>query len=132
MQNLDRLNRYRVQPDNYVAGDHGNGMFQFRMRQDGPPFKVIASSDCGWDHVSVSTPARCPTWEEMETVRRMFFEPHETVMQLHPPLADYVNDHPFCLHLWRPQAATLPRPPQWMIGGMSQAEADAAMHAEGW
>src|SRR4051812_741308 len=119
MRNLESLNRYRVQLDGHDAGDHGNGAFQFRMSPDGPGFRVIASSGYGWDHVSVSTMTRCPTWGEMEAVRRMFFEPHETVMQLHPPLADYVNDHPYCLHLWRPHSAPLPRPPKWMIGGMS-------------
>jgi hypothetical protein len=28
--------------------------------------RVIASDGEGWDHVSVSLPDRCPTWEEMK------------------------------------------------------------------
>jgi hypothetical protein len=68
----------------------------------------------------------------MEYVRRLFFQDTETVMQLHPPLADYINQHPYCLHLWRPHAVALPRPPQWMVGGMSQDDADAAMRADGY
>lgn len=117
MRNLELLERFRVHFDGYEAGDHGNGAFevpspimsQIRLR-------VIASDGDGWDHVSVSVEGRCPTWHEMEFIRRLFFQDQETVMQLHPPLADYINHHPYCLHLWRPHAAPLPRPPKWMVG----------------
>ena len=70
----------------------------------------------GWDHVSVSAKNRTPTWAELEYVRKLFFKPHETVMQLHVPESDHVNCHPFCLHLWRPQNEKIPRPPEWMVG----------------
>lgn len=56
---------------------------------------------CGWDHVSVSTKRRTPTWEEMCFIKSLFFEPEETVVQFHPAESEYVNVHPFCLHLWR-------------------------------
>lgn len=80
--------------------------------------KVIASNDTvlGWDHVSVSLPNSCPTWVEMEHVKREFFEDHEAAMQLHVPVADHVNCHAYCLHLWRPHAMEIPRPPSWMVG----------------
>lgn len=74
-------------------------------------YTVIASWGEGWDHVSVSTPTRCLSWMEMEYIRRVFFEDHETVMQIHPPVSDYVNVHPYCLHLWRPQNQSIPTPP---------------------
>lgn len=66
---------------------------------------VVASDGGGWDHVSVSTASRCPTWNEMAWVKQQFFREDECVMELHPAKADYINDHPFCLHLWRPQTA---------------------------
>lgn len=65
--------------------------------------KIICSDGWGWDHVSVSTHTRCPTWEEMCFVKDLFFEADEVVMQLHPAKSSYVNHHDFCLHLWRPQ-----------------------------
>lgn len=65
---------------------------------------VIFSEGLGWDHVSVSLPTRCPTWEEMCYVKNVFFDEHEAVMQLHPPRSEYVNNHPYCLHLWKPQS----------------------------
>jgi len=64
---------------------------------------VRTSDGGGWDHVSVSFKTRCPTWDEMCMVKRWCFEEEEAVMQIHPPKSDYRNEHPFCLHLWRPQ-----------------------------
>jgi hypothetical protein len=69
-----------------------------------------------WDHVSVSTATRCPTWEEMEFIKRLFFERDETAMQLHVPARDHINNHPYCLHLWRPLDQPIPRPPAIMVG----------------
>ena len=62
---------------------------------------VIASDGLGWEHVSVSMENRCPTWEEMCKVKALFWDADDLVVQLHPPKGDYVNQHPFCLHLWR-------------------------------
>lgn len=124
------------------------------MRVDGPPrtnagafvgkcrsarLHIIASDGGGWDHVSVSLPTRCPTWDEMCWVKRLFFEPHEVVMQLHPAESDHINNHQHCLHLWRPQTqeeieairiewadswpygeiqspGAIPAPASWMVG----------------
>jgi len=92
-----------------------NGAFLIN-RDNGPSLSVIASDQCGWDHVSVSLPARCPTWEEMCFVKDLFFDPQEAVMQLHPPRSDYVNCHPCCLHMWRPHNRSIPLPPSLMVG----------------
>jgi len=40
----------------------------------------------------------------------------DCVVQYHPPRSEYVNNHPFCLHLWRPAGLDLPLPPAWMVG----------------
>lgn len=74
---------------------------------------VIESFGGGWDHVSVSilNVDRCPRWSEMCMIKDLFFESHENVMQLHPQQDRYVNNHPYCLHLWRPQNQEIPLPP---------------------
>jgi hypothetical protein len=78
---------------------------------------VVASTGEGWDHVSVSLEDRCPTWEEMEFIKKLFFRDDETAMQLHVPETDHVNVHPNCLHLWRPNdGREIPRPPSIMVG----------------
>lgn len=65
--------------------------------------RVIVSAGQGWDHVSVSLPNRCPTWEEMDFVKNLFFKEDEVAMQLHVNGKTKINLHPYCLHLWRPQ-----------------------------
>jgi len=92
------------------------GAFLLAHPRTGVDLRVIASDGGGWDHVSVSLPNRCPNWVEMEATRRAFFDDDETVIQIHPPLTDYVNCHPHTLHLWRPQNAEIPRPPAVFVG----------------
>lgn len=87
----------------------------FDLERDGVQIRVLMSTGDGWDHVSVSTPSRCPTWEEMHWIKGLFFRPEEAVMQLHPPEADYRNLHPYCLHMWRPQRQEIPLPPGILV-----------------
>jgi hypothetical protein len=84
----------------------------------GCELKIIASGadETGWEHVSVSTPRRPPNWQEMCFVKDLFWEPEECVMQLHPPASQYVNNHPHCLHMWRPIRETIPLPPAILVG----------------
>lgn len=132
MRNLMLLDQYRLRNAG-IYGDHGCGAFVVPSKTDGQSLRVIASSDLGWDHVSVSRTNRCPNWPEMEQIRRLFFKDDESVMQYHAPIADYVDGskygHPYCLHLWRPHGSQLPAPPKWMVGGMSPAEAEEQMRA---
>lgn len=73
--------------------------------------------DCqDFEHVSVSHAKRCPTWEEMEFVRHLFWGPDETVVQIHPPASAKVNYHETCLHLWRDVRASV-RVPGWQLLG---------------
>ena len=87
-------------------------------------FRVIASHGMDWDHVSVSLPNRCPNWEEMCFVKSVFFDDEETVMQLHPPKSKWISNHPYCLHLWRPQKEGIPLPPEIMVGVKVWGELD--------
>ena len=133
MRNLFELNRFRVVNADVVrhwgsVGDDTCGFFVVPSPIDGKEMKVIASCGCGWEHVSVSRMNRPPNWREMEAIKSMFFG-DDTVMQLHVPRSDHVNDHPNCLHLWRPTEVEIPRPSSWMVGGCSQSEAIAAYDA---
>lgn len=129
MRNLYLLDGYRVRHPRIKAyygtyGDDTCGVFDVPSPIDKAPLRVIASIGAGWEHVSVSRPNRCPNWPEMSFVKGCFFTDLETVMELHVPRDDHVNDHPNCLHLWRPIDGIIPRPPKWMVGGMSEDEAD--------
>lgn len=95
-------------------GDGNNGMFELWVH--GEWVAVVVSDGFGWDHVSVSTTSHVPSWEQMCFVKDVFFGPEEVVMQLHPRASQYVNYHPFCLHLWRPQFEPIPEPPAMLVG----------------
>ena len=81
--------------------DGNNGQFVVKTPRMKRPLYVQASDGAGWEHVSVSLPHRCPTWEEMCLIKRMFWDEDDLVVQLHPVAADYINCHPTCLHMWR-------------------------------
>lgn len=91
------------------------GAFIVPSPRSGAKLMVVASNGAGWDHVSVSLRNRCPTWDEMERVKRLFFLPTETAMQLHVQPSAHVSVHPNCLHIWRPQDTGIPMPPEWMV-----------------
>lgn len=80
-----------------------------------------------WDHVSIS-PADIkltPSWDDMCLIKDIFFKEDEAVIQIHPPKAEYVNQMPNCLHLWRWNEGEMTLPPSWMVGikkGQTQEE----------
>lgn len=78
----------------------------------------LASNGMDWEHVSVSIPteSRCPTWEEMCFVKSQFWDDTDCVVQFHPPSSQYVNNHEFCLHLWKPTNKEIETPPAIMVG----------------
>jgi hypothetical protein len=98
-----------------TAADGNNGLFMVKLARN-QTLKVIVSDQMGWEHVSVSRADRCPVWEEMTAVKDLFWDAEDTVMQLHPPRSDWVNNSATCLHLWRPIGVEIPRPPALMVG----------------
>lgn len=104
-----------IYPEEYrILGNPGHpGAFTVKFQ--GRALKIIASDLFDWDHVSVSLAHRCPTWEEMCCVKSLFWELDDCVMQVHPSPKDYVNVHPYCLHLWRPQKIEIPLPPTILV-----------------
>lgn len=124
MRNLRTLDQYRDTHSQFVKmvgiGDGGKGRFFIPFKPTGMTLQAIASDgdppEVMWEHVSVSLPSRCPLWPEMCYIKELFFEPHETVMQLHVPPEDHINFHPYCLHLWRPIGIEIPRPPSILVG----------------
>lgn len=104
----DQYERFRVNTE-LGMGDKQNGKLLVRSRNG--MFVVLFSNGMGWEHVSVSRGDRPPTFAEMEQFRLLFWGTDSTVMQLHVPRRRWVNQHPNCLHLWRPIDIELPLPP---------------------
>lgn len=111
--------RWRKGPYGSNPGDDF-GAFEI----DGPcnqRLKILASpgdanENIPWEHVSVSCMNRCPNWAEMCYVKDIFWDLEDTVMQLHVPKSQWINQHPYCLHLWRPLKEGIPLPPSIAVG----------------
>jgi hypothetical protein len=124
MRDLTELDKYRVKPDAVDPRYEGAFVVPRPMVVTHPMAKqlggddfvltvqlcIIASNDGGWDHVSVSVRDRCPTWDEMEHIAKLFFKENEVAMQLYVPATDHINNMPFCLHWWRPHSKLKPIP----------------------
>lgn len=115
MRNFDHLEERRVDHPIFGMGDKENGVFDLKLPGSRLTFTVIASNGGGWEHVSVSTEERIPRWHEMQNIKDLFFKNEEAVMQLHPPKSMYENNHPYCLHLWRPLNQDIPLPDMSMV-----------------
>lgn len=114
MKSLEELKQDR----RIIVQETGNdgGWAVGYLRGSRKPAMIIFSWGGGWDHVSVSYKNRCCSWEEMCEVKDIFFREDECVVQYHPQKSEYVNVHPFCLHLWKPQEQTIPMPPKSFVG----------------
>lgn len=117
--------RYRIRSGQLATNskDGNNGGFRVPQK-NGPDLLVIISDGQhpadpyhgSWEHVSVSTSTRCPTWDEMSRIKDLFFREDEVVVQFHPARSNYVNDHPYCLHLWRNRDWDFEMPPKVLVG----------------
>lgn len=102
MKTLTHLQGYRISHPLWGnEGDDKNGCFMV-PGPCGMGLNIIASSDAGWDHVSISLMNRVPNYKEMCWVKEQFFQDYELAIQYFMPKAQHINIHPNCLHLWRP------------------------------
>jgi hypothetical protein len=98
-----------------IQGYYGDAQHGFiDLPQKG--LRIQFSGSDGWEHVSVSRVSKMPSYEDMCWVKDQFWDPEDTVMQLHVPASEHINRHPYCLHLWRPIYEEIPRPPSNMVG----------------
>lgn len=113
-----RVERFRMTegPLRSSAAYGNNGAFLIPCPGTRSNLQVIVSDGMGWEHVSVSLATRLPTYSEMQFVKELFWDDEETVIEYHPPKSRYVNNHPFCLHLWKPIDVEIPLPPVIMVG----------------
>ena len=115
-----RVGALKSTPD---MGNNGCFLIPPRIAPRNTQLACIASDGDGdgissvpWEHVSVSTKTRAPYWDEMCFVKSLFWQERDIVIQYHPAKSDYINQHPHCLHLWRPVGIELPTPPKLFVG----------------
>lgn len=120
MKNLDNISNFRrinLYGDGFLS-DEANGAFIIDRYNNGEFYLVIASNGQGWDHVSVTihkknggSVKKCPSYQEMMMIKEKLFSEEDVVFQLHPREEDYINTHPYCLHLWKPNNCNMVVPP---------------------
>lgn len=91
----------------------------------GKRLNFIFSYQLGWEHLSVSMPNKTPSWDQMCRMKDIFWNDDETCVQFHPKKEDYVNNHPHCLHIWKPVNEKLPIPPSILVGFRNEEEKQA-------
>lgn len=70
----------------------------------------------GWEHLSVSFDDMLPDWNYMQEMKEMFWKDDEECFQLHPKKDNYINNHNYCLHIWKPLEQQIPIPPTILVG----------------
>ena len=109
-------NKYRFHSGAYGSSDNIGNYGAFYIPFESTMLQCIASEGEGWEHVSVSLQNRCPNWKEMCFIKDLFWDEEDTVIQYHPPKSQYVNNHSYCLHLWKPIKEKIPLPPNILVG----------------
>jgi hypothetical protein len=127
-EDWSHIEKYRVRSGS-MQSDTGDKFGQFMIPLHGVPVTlcVIATKSHDgdgiageWDHVSAharlhlgkpNEKQRTPTWDEMCTLKSLFWSADECVVQYHPAASEYVNTHPHVLHLWRHPSVSFPMPP---------------------
>lgn len=139
--NTAPVGRYRIRSGELASteAEGNNGAFTIPHPNHSRTWFLVIASDganpedkkkaVAWEHVSVHVTyekrrkkkvelfKRIPTWNEMQFIKRLFFEDEEVAYQLHPKQSNYVNCQPFTLHIWRrPEADDFISPPHILVG----------------
>ena len=121
---LKRLSDCRIRSgaEGWNSTDTARMNGAFILIRNGKRLACIVSDQEGWEHVSVTdqttkrSQETCPTWDDMCFIKDAFWDDDECVIQYHVPRVEWINQHPGCLHLWRPIGVELPKPPSGMVG----------------
>lgn len=120
--NWDHIEQFRKISGPYASAS-GDDAGYFYIPHGRTELGVMVSSgdeQIPWEHVSAKARdykgERTPTWAEMCWLKDLFWDESECVVQYHPPKDDYVNNHPYVLHLWKATGVEFPRPPSICVG----------------
>jgi hypothetical protein len=96
-----------VLPSSYhliESHDYENGVL-WEGRNHRGPFSIIMTGQIEedgkkWLHVSVARPDKLPEWDLLKEIKAIFIGRSKQAIQIFPNEAMYVNQHPYCLHLF--------------------------------
>lgn len=98
-------------PENQTTDADGfKGFFRFEIDEE--IVRCLATSDKGWQHVTVHIVGQDepPTWKFLCQVKDLFWEPDDWVLQIHPPKNSKVHYQKGYAHLWRSISEIQPLP----------------------
>ncbi len=128
----ERLTNGRIREGSFASDDRYGLTGAFEIQGKGTRLYIVASGGSNliaWEHVSVSARHRCPNWDEMCLVKNLFWDETECVIQYHPPKENYISNHPYTLHLWRPIDQVIPMPPGIAVGVKEVGEIESPEQA---
>lgn len=95
-------------------------LFQFYGHYTDPilrkDYLVKFTQGFGWEHLSVSTRNKVPEWDIMCKLKEIFWRDDECCVEYHPKKEDYVNNMPYCLHIWKKIDEDWEMPPSILVG----------------
>jgi hypothetical protein len=117
LEKLCRANRWRVRNGRFGSTEVDGWNGHFLVPFDGEVWQVLISDGMGWRHLSASNAYKkmLPPWSVMCRLKEAFWGDQDWVVQFHPAKDDWINDHPFVLHLWQPLNEELPKPPVVLV-----------------
>jgi hypothetical protein len=113
LEKLSRANRWRIRNGQFASTDQDGFNGHFLVPLNGELWHVIIADGMGFRHLSISNAQRkmLPDWKIMCRVKEAFWADSAWCVQYMPAKDDYINDHPFTLHIWEPIDQELPKPP---------------------
>jgi hypothetical protein len=117
LEKLLKAERWRVRDGRWASRETDGWNGHFLVPLDGEIYLVRISDGWGWRHLSVTNFQRkaVPSWQAMCRLKDLFFADDSWIVQFHPAKSDYINDHPFCLHLWESLDEKMPTPPVILV-----------------
>jgi hypothetical protein len=112
LEKLSRANRWRIKQGIMASTEVDGWNGAFLVPLEGELWHVIISDQIGWRHLSISNAQKkiLPNWTVMCRIKDAFFGDDAWVVQFHVPPEEYVDDHPYCLHLWESIYEPMPHP----------------------
>ena len=117
VEKLRRAERWRIKTGDLASTEIDGWNGNFLVPLDGDLWLVRISDGMGWRHASVSNAQKMilPTWHIMCRIKESFFGDESWAVEYHPAKDEYVNDCPWCLHLWEPLNEKMPIPPVILV-----------------
>lgn len=88
-------------PRGWKSQPWGSGMQYVRVLTRESVLLTVGRHDGRrWIHFSMAHPSRVPHFSELRDYKNWFIGADRKAIQVLPPTSEYVNIHPYCLHLF--------------------------------